>query len=138
MKIWISRLLVSAVFAVNLYCIIVFICYPQDFIRAYELSGVPGIAALQGLGVAFLMWNVTYPLVIVQPQKQRVVFAIVLVQQTVGLIGETVILLNLADGYRLLASNILRFIVFDAAGLVLLAVAFLLSRKTAQKTRTLE
>ena len=127
-KVWISRLCVSAVFAVNMYCIVHFIFWPERFISAYELTGVPGVAALQGIGVAFLMWNVTYPLVIVRPDKHRALFAVVLAQQLVGLIGETYILLTLPESHAVLASNLIRFIVFDAAGLVLLTTGFFLSR----------
>jgi len=127
-KVWITRLLVFAVFAVNMYCIISFIFFPENFVSAYELSGVPGIAALQGIGVAFLMWNVTYPLVIIRPDKYRALFIVVLAQQIVGLVGESFILLTLPGGYDILATNIMRFIVFDAGGLVLLALGFFLSR----------
>ena len=121
--------MVLAVFAVNMYCIIHFIFLPENFIGAYELSGVPGIAALQGIGVAFLMWNVTYPPVIWRPDKHRVLFAVVIAQQIVGLVGESFILLSLPGGYDLLSFNIMRFIIFDAAGLVLLTIGFLLSRR---------
>jgi len=133
MKVWIARILVFAVFAVNMYCIICFIFLPGNYLNAYELIGVPGKAALQGIGVAFLMWNTTYPLVIVRPDKHRVLFLVVLAQQIVGLLGETFILLTLPGGHDVLASNITRFIIFDAAGLVLLTAAFFLSRKSAKE-----
>jgi len=132
MKVWIARLLVLAVFAVNMYCIIHFIFFPDNFLSAYELSGVPGRAALQGIGVAFLMWNATYPLVIIRPDKHRVLYIVVIAQQIIGLAGETFILLTLPGVHDVLASNILRFIAYDAGGLVLLVIGFFLSRKTAE------
>ena len=134
MKVWITRILVLAVFCVNMYCIVHFIFLPERFISAYELTGVPGIAAIQGIGVAFLMWNVTYPLVIVRPDKYRILYIIVIIQQVVGLIGETFILLTLPEGHGILAVNIMRFIIFDASGLVLLVAGFFLSR-TTEKAR---
>jgi len=136
MKVWITRLLIFAVFAVNMYCIVMFIAFPENYLKAYELTGVPGRAALQGIGVAFLMWNVTYPLVIVRPDKFRVLYLVVIAQQIVGLLGETYILLTLPQGYDILTGNILRFIIFDAAGLVLLTLGFFLSRKRKTKCVT--
>lgn len=50
---------------------------------------MPGAAAVQGLGIAFLMWNATYPAVIASPLRFRAVAVIVLVQQAIGLAGES-------------------------------------------------
>ena len=129
-KVWITRLLVLAVFAVNVYCALAFIIFPEKYLFAYELTGTAGAAAIQGIGVAFLMWNVTYPPVIVHPDRFRMLFIIVLVQQIVGLVGEVFILLTLPEGHGVLAGNIMRFIAFDAGGLVLLFAGFFLSRKS--------
>ena len=129
MKVWIARALVLIVFGVNLYCIVSFIFTPERFIHTYELSGVPGTVAIQGIGIAFLMWNVTYPLVIVRPDKYRVLYVLVMIQQVVGLMGETFILLTLPAGHDILWSNLLRFILFDAFGLLLLLIGFFLARK---------
>jgi hypothetical protein len=74
------------------------------------------------------MWNATYPPVIVRPDRYRVLFGVVLVQQAIGLVGESLLLAGLQPGLEVLASSIARFVAFDAAGLVLLAIAFLLSR----------
>ena len=56
-------------------------------------------------------------------------YVVVLVQQAIGLVGETAILLGLPGGHKMLAASILRFIAFDAAGLVLMAAAFAWLRK---------
>jgi len=133
MRVWIARLSVFAVFAVNMYCIICFIFFPDNFIKAYELSGEAGRVAIQGIGVAFLMWNVTYPLVIIRPDTYRVLFLIVLIQQVVGLIGEIFILLSLPAGHDVLTINLMRFIIFDAGGLVLLALGFFISRPPKER-----
>ncbi len=85
---------------------------------------MPGAAAVQGLGVAFLMWNATYPAVIVSPRRFRALGVVVIVQQFVGLVGETWILATLPAGHALLSASIERFIAFDALGLVLMAVSF--------------
>ena len=85
---------------------------------------MPGAAAVRGLGVAFLMWNATYPAVIANPRRFRALYAVVLVQQAVGLAGESWILLSLPAGHAALAASIVRFIAFDAVGLVLMAAAF--------------
>ncbi|MDR0308679.1 MAG: hypothetical protein LBH87_01970 [Coriobacteriales bacterium] len=129
MRVWAARILVFVVFAINVYCALLFVFFPEGSMAAYELTGASGRVALQGIGVVFMMWNCTYPLVILNPQKYRALFTIVIAQQIVGLIGESLILIHLPDGHALLAQGILRFIIFDSAGLVGLITAFLLSRK---------
>ena len=44
--------------------------------------------------------------------------------KTIGLVGETALFLGLPEGHAVLAASVLRFIAFDGAGLVLMAVAF--------------
>jgi hypothetical protein len=126
---WVTRFLVLTVFAINLHCVISFIFTPERSLDAFELAGVPGTVAIQGIGIAFLMWNATYPLVIFNPRKYRALFVVVLVQQIIGLVGESIIYLALPAGHQVLGESILRFIVFDAAGLLLLAVGFALTLK---------
>ncbi|MGL5173373.1 MAG: hypothetical protein ACRC75_05920, partial [Olsenella sp.] len=53
---WIARIAVGAVFVMNVWCALDFVIDPGAYAPAYELSGVAGQAAVQGLGVAFLMW----------------------------------------------------------------------------------
>lgn len=133
---WFTRFAVALVCIINLQCCFNFLLFPEKFVGAYELSGTPGIVALQGLAVAFLMWNATYPLVIINPLKYRIVFVIVLVQQTIGLIGESFIFFSIGEGHALLQESILRFIAFDGAGLLLMLIAFMVLRKRAPKTRS--
>ena len=121
---WAVRIAYLVVFVINMQCALQFIFVPQGFAGAYELSGVPGIAAVQGIGVAFAMWNMTYPAVIASPRRFKSLAVVVLVQQLVGLVGETYILMGLSAGHEVLASSIIRFICFDAGGLVLMALAF--------------
>ncbi len=123
---WLARIAVAVVFAVNVQCAVGFITNPGAFAGAYELSGDVGNYALQGLGIAFLMWNVTYPLVIVNPVRYRVLFGVVLVQQVVGLAGERYVLGQLASAHAALADSIGRFISFDAFGLIIMGAPFAL------------
>lgn len=120
------RIAFALVFAVNVQCALSFIVWPEAYLSAYELQGVSGVVAVQGIGVAFLMWNVTYPFVIIDPRKYWIVARIVLVQQVVGLIGESYILWTLPAGHEVLGASIERFIAFDAAGFVLMALAMAL------------
>lgn len=119
-----ARIVVAAVFLINVQCALSFVLQPASFAGAYGLSGVSGNVAVQGIGVAFLMWNATYPAVIANPRRYRAVFLIVLAQQAIGLVGETAILLSLPASHEVLAASILRFIAFDAAGLIAMLAAF--------------
>jgi hypothetical protein len=125
---WFARMAVAAVFLINVHCAVSFVLFPEQFTAAYELSGLAGRVAVQGLGVAFLMWNATYPAVIVHPWRFRTLFVVVLVQQTIGLVGESLILASIPAGHNVLSSSILRFIAFDAAGLIVMASAFVVLR----------
>ena len=121
---WAVRVCFAFVFAVNVQCALGFALTPEAYMGAYELAGVPGRVAAQGIGVAFLMWNCTYPPVIASPSRFFPLAAVVLVQQVVGLVGETVILTQLPAGYETLAASVVRFIGFDAFGLVIMGLAF--------------
>ena len=76
---WFTRFSLALVFCWNILCAFEFIFRPTRFIAGYELSGVSGQIAIQGLGIAFLMWNVTYPIVIFQPLKYRIIYIIILI-----------------------------------------------------------
>lgn len=118
------RIAFALVFAVNVHCALSFVIDPAAFMGGFELAGVPGEAATRGMGVAFLMWNCTYPLVIWQPARFSALAGVVLAQQAVGLVGESAILVGLPAGHAVLAGGITRFIAFDATGLVLMGTAF--------------
>lgn len=122
---WFSRVCVAAVFAVNVQCALQFILWPGRYASGFELGGVPGNVAIRGLGIAFLMWNATYPPVIWRPHAYRVLFGVIIAQQLIGLLGETWLLLTLPAGHDALAASITRFAVFDAVGLGLLLIAFI-------------
>ena len=128
-RIWIARALIALVFAINVQCALQFILWPDAFTAAYQVEGASAEVVVRTVGICFLMWNATYPPVIVQPDRFRVLFGVVIAQQVIGLVGESLLLVGLQPGLEVLASSIIRFVVFDAAGLTLLTIAFLLSCK---------
>lgn len=121
---WVVRLCFAFVFVVNVQCALGFALAPEAYMGAYELGGVPGRVATQGIGIAFLMWNCTYPLVIWRPERHRALASVVLAQQVVGLVGESLIRATLPFGHDLLASSIDLFITFDALGLLLMGISW--------------
>ncbi|MBN2840906.1 MAG: hypothetical protein JXP37_08140, partial [Coriobacteriia bacterium] len=101
---WIARLAVGAVFIINVHCALSFITQPGRYAGGFGLSDLPGQVAMRGLGIAFLMWNATYPLVIWDPRRYRALFGVVLAQQAIGLLGEVWLLLTLPAGYPEIAA----------------------------------
>jgi hypothetical protein len=132
-RLWLARGLIALVTAWNLQAALVFILWPDRFAPGFELTGVPGAAAVRGTGILFVMWNVPYLVALWHPRKYRLVLGIILVMQFVGLIGESLILFTLPDGYVLLSTSILRFIIFDGSGWILLAATFWLVRRDNRK-----
>jgi len=127
-RIWIIRLLIGLVTAWNLQAAFVFIFAPSGFVRAYELSGIPGEAAIRGFGILFLMWNVPYFFAVKHPICYQLALTFALLMQSIGLIGETYIYFTLPADHAMLENSILRFIVFDGVGLALLAMAYWIER----------
>ena len=127
-RLWIARLLIGLVTAWNLQAAFVFIFFPSRFVNAYELSGTAGEAAIRGFGVLFLMWNVPYLFALKDPIRYQLALTFALLMQSIGLIGESYILSTLTVEHLLLRSSILRFIIFDGIGLLMLAIAYLVVR----------
>ncbi len=127
LRLWTARLLIAIVAAWNLECAAAFLRQPQAFAPAFELSGVPGAAAVRGTAVLFVMWNIPYLVALWHPRRQRVSLGEALAMQAVGLLGEGLILAHLPEAHALLRASLWRFILFDAAGLVLLTAACLLA-----------
>lgn len=122
-RILIARLLVGLVITINLQCAFVFIINPEGFAPMYELIGIPGKAAIQGFGVLFIMWNIPYVVALVNPVKFHISHFEAIAMQTIGLVGESLIYYDLPTNYMMLRTSILRFTIFDGAGLVALAIA---------------
>ncbi|MBQ3302476.1 MAG: hypothetical protein IJH04_10115 [Eggerthellaceae bacterium] len=135
-NIWFARIMVGIVFAWNVICALQFVLWPGDFAAGYGLEQTEASkAAISGIGVAFLMWNTTYPLVIVNPDKHMTLFGVILAQQAIGLAGESVILAQLSSAAASATTaaameGIWRFIAFDAAGLLMMAIAFFVLRRS--------
>ncbi|MCB0101141.1 MAG: hypothetical protein H6635_05735 [Anaerolineales bacterium] len=129
MRIWISRLLIALVTAWNIQAAVIFIISPQMFVHAYELSGTAGEAAVRGVGVLFLMWAVPYLFATYHPIRYSLALTFALLMQLIGLLGESYILSTLTTDHIILRLSILRFILFDGVGLVLLCIAWLTLRK---------
>jgi hypothetical protein len=85
---------------------------------------------LRGLGVLFVMWNVPYVVALWHPVRHRISLYEALAMQTIGMVGESIIYLSLPAIHDLLRASIVRFIGFDTLGLVLLAVAAWITRRS--------
>jgi hypothetical protein len=129
LRLWAARLLIAVVLAWNLECALAFLLNPAAYAPGFELTGIPGEAAVRGFAILFVMWNIPYLLALWHPQRQRLSLWEALAMQSVGVIGESLIFLSLPPGYAVLHSSILRFIIFDAAGVVLLVGAVLIRKK---------
>jgi hypothetical protein len=129
LRLWLARLLIAVVVAWNLQCALIFLLNPGAYAPGFELFGIPGETAMRGFAVLFIMWNIPYLVALWQPRRHRLSLWEALVMQTVGVIGESLILIFLPSGHGVLHGSLLRFIFFDAAGMGLLGIAIFVSRK---------
>jgi hypothetical protein len=123
----VARMLVAAVLIANLSAAIPYLVRPAGYAAAFELSGVPGDAAVRGFGLLFLMWAVPFIPAIMNPVKYRAAFVCVLTMQVIGLIGESLMVVTLPAGHAALRATGLRFIAFDGVGLGILLIAYRIS-----------
>ncbi|HOA21112.1 MAG TPA: hypothetical protein PKL82_01320 [Anaerolineaceae bacterium] len=121
---WIARALIAVVLGLNLQAAISYLLNPQAYSAFFELNGVPGSAAVAGVGILYLMWQVPYVFALSNPMLRKTSLIEATIMQTIGLIGETWLLGRINDSYLVLRSSIIRYIIFDAAGLALLAAAY--------------
>ncbi len=121
-----ARITLAAVFIMNIACALDFILRPGLYAGGFEVSGEVGRVIVQSFGILFLMWNATYPPVIWQPHKHRTLFAVILVQQLIGVVGESWLYFSLDASHVALRATGLRFIIFDGLGLVLMGFAFVM------------
>jgi len=130
MKNNLARCLIAAVFLVNVQCALAFLLWPGEYAPSFELGGVAGAAMVRGLGVLFLMWNVPYAVALWNPVRHRNFLFVALAMQVIGLVGETLIFASLPTTSEILRASLVRFIVFDGLGLLALAAAAWLVRKS--------
>ena len=123
------RLLILPVLLWNVQCALAFILQPAIYAPGFLLAGVPGAAAVRGMGILFLMWNVPYVVALIHPLRFRVSLYEAAGMQALGFVGEMLLLTGLPEGYGLLRASILRFVWFDAAGLLLLLLVVMLVRR---------
>lgn len=128
-----ARVLIGAVILWNLQAAAVLLLWPERSAPLFELAGAPGAAAVRGIGLLFVMWNIPYAVALWHPQRQRISLYEALAMQTIGLLGETLIYLSLSPQYALARASLLRFILFDAAGLLFLLSAAWLARPARAK-----
>jgi len=126
---WFTRIAVGSVFIMNVSCALSFLIQPEKYSPGFEFGGLQGQIMVQAFGILFLMWNATYPPVLLEPKKQMTLFTVILVQQAIGLIGETWLFLNLPPGHPALWNTGMRFILFDALGLLIMAIPYMLLRR---------
>ena len=122
-RLLLPRVLIFLVLAMNLQCALTYIFNPLPYVAPFELSGEPGRAAVIGIGILFVMWQVPYVYALIHPLRNRRSLVEAVLMQTIGLIGETLLLRTIPSAHVTLRASILRFIVFDAGGLLLLIVA---------------
>ncbi len=120
------RCLISIVVFFNLDAAFAFLFIPQNFSNGFELTGEAGNAMIQGMGLLFLMWNIPYLVALVNPFRYKISLIEAVIMQAIGVVGETILLLNLKGEHPLIQASVLRFILFDGGGLILLGAALLL------------
>lgn len=128
-RLWLGRGLIGAVFLWNVQCAGAFLAAPAAYAPGFELSGAAGAAMVRGMAVLFLMWNVPYAVALWHPVRRRVSLYEAIAMQAIGLAGESLILGALGAGHPVAASTVTRFIAFDGAGLILLALAAWATRR---------
>ena len=134
-KVWIARLLVAVVIFINLQAAVQYLLNPNAYSGAFELEGIPGMSAVMGVGILYVMWQVPYLFAATNPIAHRLSLPEAVLMQAIGLLGETWLRSRIPVEHTVLRNSILRYICFDAGGLVLLVVAwFLVNKKViAQK-----
>jgi hypothetical protein len=127
-------LLIFLVLAMNLQCALAYIFNPLPYVAPFELSGEPGRAAVVGIGILFVMWQVPYVFALVHPERNRRSLLEAILMQAIGRVGESLLLRSIPLEHTALRASILRFIIFDAGGLLLLLTAAALTNRILKST----
>lgn len=126
-KFTITRLLIAVVTFFNLQAALALLIWAPGYADMIGVAGSGGTLLVHALGVLFVMWNIPYLFALADPVRNRVSLIEALLMQTIGLAGE-ILLLSLGSPYLPAVSAIVvRYIVFDAAGLALLTGAYFLT-----------
>lgn len=135
-QVWAARLLIAIGLLWNLQAAVQFMLKPAAFAPEFQLEGVPGRAAVVGYGILFLMWQVPYGFALLHPVRFKVSLWSAFIMQTIGVIGESLLLSTIPGEYLLLRGSIVRFIIFDGAGVLILVVALILTRNLHYSSET--
>lgn len=130
LKTHLARLFMAIVLFFNLQCAFQFMFFPTSFSPSFELIGLSGDYSIRGMGILFLMWNVPYIFAAIQPVKNKTSYLQSLIMQSIGLVGETCLLITIPIGHAPLSSSISRFILFDGIGLLLISLGYILIRNS--------
>lgn len=122
-KTWLARGLIGIVFFFNVECALAFLIAPQSYAPAFELGGAAGEGMVRGMGILFLMWNVPYAVALWNPVSHRRSLLEAVAMQAIGVVGETILLLTFPEGHAAVRDSVMRFILFDGVGLILLGAA---------------
>lgn len=123
-----GRVLIGVVFLVNVQSAVAFLVCPEVYAPGFEIPGLLGEAMVRGFGVLFLMWNVPYAVALWHPLHYRVALLMAIAMQSIGLVGEAFVYTTLTANHALARASVVRFIIFDGAGLVLLITAGWITR----------
>lgn len=119
-----SQTLIALVLVSNLFAAVPFMLNPKSYMGGFELSGVPGEKAVAGMGILFLMWQVPYAFALINPVKHFVSLLEAVTMQTIGFLGESLLLSSIDSSHGVLRGSITRFIIFDGVGLALLITSW--------------
>jgi hypothetical protein len=122
------------VLASNLSAAVPMVLWPDRYTGGFEVAGTPGLVLVRSIGLLFLMWVVPYVPAILHPQRYRICLMVILAQQCIGLLGESLMAVVLPAGHPALWATGTRYIIFDTAGLFLLGAAWYLSRPSSGAT----
>jgi len=128
-RLFVARCCIGLVLFINLNCAVQFLSKPEFFRSGFELTGVPGSAMVQGMGLLFLMWNVPYVFALLHPIKNRISMVETLIMQWIGVSGESILMSQLPGSHLNLKASVHRFVLFDGAGFIMLLFAFLITRR---------
>ncbi len=133
-RLWLARALIALVTFFNLQCAAAFLLWPARFTPGFELSGTAGSAAVQGMGLLFVMWNVPYLVALTHPVRRRISLYEAVAMQAIGFLGESLLLALLPDSHPALSATVLRFMAFDGAGLLALLAALALTMRRKESS----
>jgi hypothetical protein len=131
---WFARILIGIVTFLNLQAAVFFLLRPQDYAPGFELAGAVGNAMIQAMGLLFVMWNVPYIVALLHPIKHHVSLIEAVIMQGIGAAGETILLLTLLGSHPILSTSVMRFIIFDGSGFLILLFALILARDKKERS----